>query len=161
MIDSQPLRSMSISPLKSGYFKLWPWNYKVKVMGEAKVQGHIVYPVSERCTSFPFHINRTNHSWDMSNTVFDFEKTYPKFLKKIWQKNRVAYKIPPKYNQVISMTRGISLPSFVEIGGVVLTSSCRQANFCLSMSQPWPWVKVTKGSSNTFSQTYTFFVPNI
>ena len=29
------------------------------------------------------------------------------------------------------------------------------------MSQPWPWVKVTERSSNTFSQTYTFFVPNI
>ena len=29
--------------------------------------------------------------------------------------------------------------------------------FCLSMSQPWPWVKVTKSSSSAFSQTYTFF----
>ena len=29
------------------------------------------------------------------------------------------------------------------------------------MSQPWPWVKFTERSSSTFSQTYTFFVPNI
>ena len=29
------------------------------------------------------------------------------------------------------------------------------------MSQPWPWDKVTKRSSSTFSQTNTFFVPNI
>ena len=39
---------------------------KVKVMGEVK--GHIVHPVSNRCTSFSFHINRTNHSCDMSNS---------------------------------------------------------------------------------------------
>ena len=29
------------------------------------------------------------------------------------------------------------------------------------MSQLWPWVKVTKRSSSAFSQTFTFFVPNI
>ena len=47
---------------------------KVKVMGEVKGQGHIVYPVSNQCTSFLFNINRTNHSCDMSNRVFDLEK---------------------------------------------------------------------------------------
>ena len=51
-----------------------------------KGQCHIVYPVSNQCTSFSFHINCTNHSWDMSNRVFDLEKTHPKFSKKIWQK---------------------------------------------------------------------------
>ena len=55
-------------------------------MGEVKGEGHIVHPVSNQCTSFSFHINRTNHSWDMSNRVFDLEKTHPKFSKKIWQK---------------------------------------------------------------------------
>ena len=30
-----------------------------------------------------FHINRTNHSWDMSNRVFDLEKTHPIFFKNI------------------------------------------------------------------------------
>ena len=133
------------------------WNYKVKVIGEVKGQGHIIHPVSNRCTSFSFHINLTNHSWDISNWVFDLEKTHPKFSKKI----RVSNRIPPKSNQVISVTRGIMLQSFVVIGWVVLTLSCRQGNLCLSMSQPWPWVKVTKRSSSTFSQTYTFFVPNI
>ena len=58
---------------------------KVKVMSEFKGQGHILYPVSNRCTSFSFHINRTNHSWDMAKIVFDLEKTHPKFLKKICQ----------------------------------------------------------------------------
>ena len=74
-------------------------------MGQVKGQGHIVHPVSNRCTSFSFHINRTNHSWDMSNWVFDLEKTHPKFSKKIG-KNRNSNRIPPKSNQVISMARG-------------------------------------------------------
>ena len=133
---------------------------KVKVMVEVKVQGHIVQPVSNQCTSFLFHINRTKHSWDMSNRVLDLEKTHPKFSKKMWQK-RICYRIPPKSNQVMTMTRGMHLLSFVVIGWVVLTLSCRQANFCLSMSQPWPWVKVTQRSSNTFCQTKIFLVPNI
>ena len=51
-------------------------------MGEVKGQGLIVHPVSNQCTSFWFHINRTNHSWDMSNKVFDLEKIHPKFGKK-------------------------------------------------------------------------------
>ena len=101
MIDSHPFRSMSITPpppptphppphssnksiSNFNYFK--SWNYKVKVMGEVKGEGHIVHPVSNQCTSFWFHINRTNHSWDMSNIVFDLEKTHPKFSKKILQK---------------------------------------------------------------------------
>ena len=159
MIDSHPFRSMSISPhpppppptfLKWGYFKPWPWNYKVKVMGvvkgqdhtvspvsnwfafflvhinqitiqdtailkfhleiskvkvmgEVKGQGHIVHPESNRCTSFSFSINRTNHSWDMSNGVF---KNTSDIIKENLAK-KVSNRIPPKSNQVISMTRGI------------------------------------------------------
>ena len=56
-----------------------------KVKSEAKGQGHILYPVSNQCTSFLFHINRINHSWEMAKIVFDLEKTHPKFLKKICQ----------------------------------------------------------------------------
>ena len=52
---------------------------KVKVMSEVKGQDHILYPVSNWCTSFSFHINRTNHSWDMAKIVFDLEKTHPQF----------------------------------------------------------------------------------
>ena len=48
---------------------------------------HTLYPVSNQCTSFSFHINRTNHSWDMAKIVFDLEKTHLKFLKKICQNN--------------------------------------------------------------------------
>ena len=44
MIDSHPFRSMSISAPtpQIRLFQIWPWNCKVKVMGEVKVQGHIV-----------------------------------------------------------------------------------------------------------------------
>ena len=56
-------------------------------MSEVKGQGYILYPVSNRCTYFSFHINGTNHSWDMAKIVFDLKKTHPKFLKKIGQNN--------------------------------------------------------------------------
>ena len=56
---------------------------KVKVMSEVKGQGHISYPVSNRCISFSFHINPTNHSWDMAKIVFDLEKIHPKFLRNL------------------------------------------------------------------------------
>ena len=47
---------------------------KVKVMREVKGQGHILYPVSNQCTSFSFHINPTNHSWDMAKIVLTLKK---------------------------------------------------------------------------------------
>ena len=45
------------------------------------------------------------------------------------------------------------------IGRVVLTLSCRQANFCLSTLQPWPWVKVTERSPSTFLPDLYFICP--
>ena len=97
----------------------------VKVMSEVKGQGHIVYPVSNRCTSFSFHINQTHHSRDMAKTVFDFEK---KKKSKIFYK-KINKKRFPNSNQVISMTRAIKLPHFVVIIWEVLTLLCRQENF--------------------------------
>ena len=44
--------------------------FKVKIMGEAKGQCDIIDPVFDWCTSFLFHVNRINHSWDMANRVF-------------------------------------------------------------------------------------------
>ena len=149
----------SINSSDTAILKFYLEKSKVKVTGEVKGQGHIVHPVSNRSTSFLFHTNRTNHSWDMSNRVFDHEKTHPKFQRKK-AKKRVSNRIPPTPDQVMTMTREIYLPNFAVIGWVVLTLSWRQANFCLSMSQPRPWVKVTQRSSSTFSQTYIFFVPN-
>ena len=37
---------------------------------------------------FSFHINRTDHSWEMAKILFDLEKTHPKFLMKICQNQR-------------------------------------------------------------------------
>ena len=48
---------------------------KVNVMSEVKDQCHVVYPVSNRCTSFSFHVNRTNFSWDMSSNVWSWKST--------------------------------------------------------------------------------------
>ena len=61
------------------------------------------------------------------------------FIRKFCKK-RVSNRIPPKSNQVIGMNRRILLPHFVVISLVVLTLSCRQGYFCLSMSQSWPWL---------------------
>ena len=72
-------------------------------MSEVKDQGHILYPVSNRCTSFSFQINRTNHSWDMAKIVCDLEKTHPKFLMK-FAKITVSKKKSPKSNRVTTMT---------------------------------------------------------
>ena len=118
---------------------------KVKVMSEAKGQHHMVYPVSNRCTSFSFHINQTNHFWDMAKIVFDPEKTHPKCLKN-FVKITVSIRTFPKSYQVITMTRAIKLPHFVVIGLVVLTSLCRQANFCWYIICP----KYLRCSSNSF-----------
>ena len=111
------------------YFKISPWNIKVKVMNEVNGQGHISYPVSNWCTSSSFHIYRTNHSWDMAKIVFDLEKTHQNFLRK-FAKINVSYRTSPKSNKVITMTRAIKLQSFVVMGRVVLTLLRRQAHFC-------------------------------
>ena len=63
-------------------------------MSEVKGQGPILYPVFNWSTSFSFHINRTNHSWDMAKIVFDLEKTHPKFYKKICFNNSFQQNFP-------------------------------------------------------------------
>ena len=56
---------------------------KVKVMVEVKIQGQIVHPVPNRCTSFLFHTNRANHSGECPKECL----THPNFLKGIRHKN--------------------------------------------------------------------------
>ena len=99
-------------------------------MSEVKGQGHILYPVSNQCTSFSFHINPTNHSWDMAKIVLTLKKHIRNFSRK-FAKITVFNIISPKSNQVITMTRATKLPRFVVIPWVVLTLSCRQAKFLL------------------------------
>ena len=77
-INSLPFHFTSIRPTIPEKFDVE--TSKVKVMSEVKSQGHILYPVFNRCTSFSFHINRTNHSWDMARLMFDLEITHPNFF---------------------------------------------------------------------------------
>ena len=67
--------------LRYSYFENWLWKSNVKVMSEVKGQDHIIYAVSNRCTSFSFLINRTNHSWATAKRVFDLGKNTFQFLK--------------------------------------------------------------------------------
>ena len=71
----------------------------VKVMSEVKGQGHILYPVSNRCTSFLIHLNRTwirpiileiygqKNIWPWKNTSIFFKENSPnkKFLTEFLQ----------------------------------------------------------------------------
>ena len=67
--------------LRCGYFKLWHHNLKnprSRSWVRSKIRSYRLTSTNQ-CTSFSFHVNRTSHSWDMSNTFFDFEKTHPFF----------------------------------------------------------------------------------
>ena len=55
------------------FFKIWPWNSRVKVMGEVTVQSHNVGLTSYRLTSLSFHVNRPSHSWHTAFSKFDLE----------------------------------------------------------------------------------------
>ena len=105
--------------LRYSYFKIDLDTSKVKVMREVKIQGCILYPVSNWCTSFSFHINRTNNSWDTAKIVFDLEKTHPKYSRK-FAKITVSNRTSQKSNQVITMTRAIKPSCFVVIAWVIL-----------------------------------------
>ena len=62
------------NPLMSyDFFKIWPWNSRVKVMDEVTVQSHNVGVTSYRLTSLSFHVNRPSHSWDTAFSKFDLE----------------------------------------------------------------------------------------
>ena len=75
-IDSHPFGSMSIGPPIPElwlFSKIWPWNSKVKVMGEVTVQSHNVGLTSYRHTSLLFHVNRPSHSWNTASSKNDLE----------------------------------------------------------------------------------------
>ena len=55
------------------FFKIWPWNSRVNVMGEVTVQSHNVGLTSYRLTSLSFHVNRPSHSWHTAFSKFDLE----------------------------------------------------------------------------------------
>ena len=95
MIDSHPFCSMSIStPFHSsnnyGYFKLWPWNYKVKVMGVAKWQDHTVSPVSNWFVLFLFHINQITIP-QTAILKFDLEKSRVKVMGEVKGQGHIVH----------------------------------------------------------------------
>ena len=59
--------------LRYRIFKVCPWKWWVKVMGEVTVQSHNVGLTSYRFTPLSFHVNRPSHSWDTAFSKFDFE----------------------------------------------------------------------------------------
>ena len=106
-----------------------------------------------------FHFNRTNHSQNMANKVFDFEKMHPEFWlqkcqNKIFQQNSV---------NTLSCDEndwGILLPSVVMN---IFHFTMQRSKFLLISV-----TAVTLGQGRrkviqyyTLLQIYTFFVPNI
>ena len=65
-------------------------------MSEVKGQCHMLYAVSIQCTSFSFHINPTDHSWDTAKIVLTLKKHIQRKFAKITVFNRIS----PKSNQV-------------------------------------------------------------
>ena len=54
--------------LRYSYFTIFAAS-QVKVKCQVKSQGHMLYPICNRGTSFTFHINRSKHSWDIAKIV--------------------------------------------------------------------------------------------
>ena len=99
-------------------------------------------------TSFSFHVNRLPHSW--IKAISDSDLKIPRSRSWVRSKVKVTYNIQyptnalplrftsirptipeiwPKSNQVITMTRAITLPCFLVVQWVVLNLSRRQTNF--------------------------------
>ena len=135
MINSHPFHFTSISPPileRRLTFKHWPWNLKANVMGMFKGQGHPISPVSNWFAFLSIHINQTNNYWDIAVSKFDLEKSKVK---------------------VMGGVKGQ--------GEIVDSVSNRCTSFSFHIHQSKIWLVETERSSSTFSQTYTFFVPNI
>ena len=67
-----PYRS-TLRFLGYSYFKIWCWKFKIKVMGEVKVESHKMGPTFSLLTSLSFHVNRASHSWVKTFSKFDLE----------------------------------------------------------------------------------------
>ena len=63
------------------YLKIWPWKSMVTVIGEVKVQFHIVGPISYRLTFLSFNVNRPLHSSDKAISKSDLENPIPNEVK--------------------------------------------------------------------------------
>ena len=79
--------------LRYSNFRLWRGNSKVKVMGVVKGQCHTVGPVSYQLTSFSFHINQTNNSWDTAISKFDLETSKDKVMREVKGQGHILYPV--------------------------------------------------------------------
>ena len=79
--------------LRYSNFRFWPWNSKVKVMGVVKGQCRTVGPVSYQLTSFSFHINQTNNSWDTAISKFDLETSKVKVMSEVKGQGHILYPV--------------------------------------------------------------------
>ena len=109
-------------------FEIWPWN----IQGQGHDWGqrsHIVLSIQLMHFLFVSHQSDQLFLRYGQNSVWPWKNT-SKIFKENLQKIKVSNRTSPKSNQVITMARAIKLPCFVVIQWVVLTLSCRQANFC-------------------------------
>ena len=66
----------------------------LKVMGVVKGQCHTVGPVSYQLTSYSFHINQTNYSWDTTISKFDIETYKVKVMSEVKGQGHILYPVP-------------------------------------------------------------------
>ena len=69
--------------LSYDFFKIWPWNSRVKVMGEVTDQSYNVGLTSYRLTSLSFHVNQASHSWVRTFSKFDLENIRLKVIGEV------------------------------------------------------------------------------
>ena len=62
-------------------------------MGVVKGQCHTVGPVSYQLTSFSFHINQANNSWDTAISKFDFETSKVKVMSEVKGQGHILYPV--------------------------------------------------------------------
>ena len=65
------------------YFKIWHWKFKVKVIGEVKVESHNMGPTFNRLTSLSFHVDQASHSWVTTFSKFDLENKGSKVMGEV------------------------------------------------------------------------------
>ena len=146
-INSCPFHSMTIRPPIPD-IQFDHENSRSKV----KVKGTVISIVSSWLISFLFHINWTTipKTWQIECSIG--KKQIWNFMKKFLKK--VSDRIPQKFNEVEIVTREACLPSSVVTGRAVLTLSWGEVKFCSASLAWWPWPKVTKMGTKTFSHTH-------
>ena len=95
MDDSHPFRSMSIGrPIPEIRLFQTP---TLKLQGQSHGCGHrethTVGPVSYLFTSFSFHMNQTNNSWDRAISKFDLEKSKVMVMGDVNDQGHILYPV--------------------------------------------------------------------